>query len=161
MKAVRLMLRKRMNDEPQLNRTVTTFLWEGLLRGDALVVIATPRRLEDIARHLEWLGADVARSRREGQIAMLDAHETLARILDEGQPHWERIETVISEALEMARPRAADAGTRAYQEMAGLLREAGQPEEAALIEAQWNRLLRRRGIRLFPGDAIDAFAAAD
>jgi hypothetical protein len=151
---------ERMNDEPLLNRTVTTFLWEGLLRGDALVVIATPRRREEITKHLELLGAEVARSRREGQLAMLDAHESLSRILADGQPHWERFEAVIGEALEMARPRSADAGTRAYGEMVDLLRGSGQPETAALIEEHWKRLLRLRGIQLFCGDAIDAFSAA-
>src|SRR4051812_15087710 len=44
-------------DEPLLNRNVGRFLWDGLLRGDALLVIATPERRESVSSHLDRLGA--------------------------------------------------------------------------------------------------------
>src|SRR6059058_590201 len=54
-------------DEPLLNRNVGRFLWDGLLRGDALLVIATAERRESLGSHLDRLGADVSliRSRRQ------------------------------------------------------------------------------------------------
>ena len=38
-------------DEPSLNRNVASFLWDGLLRGDGLVVIATQQRRESLVSH--------------------------------------------------------------------------------------------------------------
>src|SRR3954470_8362743 len=76
-------------DEPMLNRNVGRFLWEGLLRGDGLVVIATPTRRVSLTDHLAHLGADVPLAQNERQLVMLDAQETLDRFIVEGQPDWD------------------------------------------------------------------------
>src|SRR6202035_3562291 len=73
-------------DEPLLNRNVGQYLWEGLLRGDGLLVIATPERRESLAGHLRRMGADVETAVRERQLAMLDAQATLARCMAAGEP---------------------------------------------------------------------------
>ena len=39
-------------DEPSLNRNVAKFLWDGLLEGEGLLVIATPQRRESLATQL-------------------------------------------------------------------------------------------------------------
>jgi len=145
-------------DEPSLNRNVAKFLWDGLLQGDGLLVIATPQRRESLATQLGRLGADVALTRREGQLAMLDAHEMLARFMVKGQPDQKRFQDVIAEALQRARPRAADGGVCAYGEMVGVLWEAGQTEAAIRLEECWNQLLQCGGIKLFCGYPIDIFA---
>jgi KaiC/GvpD/RAD55 family RecA-like ATPase len=145
-------------DEPSLNRNVASFLWDGLLRGDGLMVIATPQRRESLSIHLARLGADVTLARREGQLAMLDAQETLDRIMVGGEPHWERFQSVIADALKLAAPRVADARVCAYGEMVGLLWEVGQTTAAIQLEELWNRRLHRSGITLFCGYPIDVFA---
>src|SRR5437764_10662776 len=63
------------SDEPLLNRNVGCFLWDGLLRGDALLVIATPERRESLSNHLLRLGADVPSIRARRQLSFLDARE--------------------------------------------------------------------------------------
>lgn len=98
-------------DEPLLNRNVGNFLWDGLLRGDGLLVIATRQRRESLSSHLSRLGADVVLARREGQLAMLDADEVLARFMVNGQPDWDRFQDATGEALQLARPRTTNAGT--------------------------------------------------
>jgi hypothetical protein len=145
-------------DEPLLNRNVGNFLWDGLLRGDGLLVIGTRQRRECLSSHLSRLGADVALARREGQLAMLDAHEVLERFMVNGQPDWDRFQHAIGEALQLARPRVADAGICAYGEMVGVLWEAGETEAAIRLEDCWNKLLHRGGITLFCGYPIDVFA---
>jgi MEDS: MEthanogen/methylotroph, DcmR Sensory domain len=145
-------------DEPALNRNVSGFLWDGLLRGDGLLVIATAQRRESLSSHLARLGADVALARREGQLAMLDAAEMLSRFMVDGQPHPERFQAAVDEALQFARPRAAEAGICAYGEMVGILWEAGQTTAAIRLEEFWNQLLREGGISLFCGYPIDIFA---
>jgi len=145
-------------DEPSLNRNVSGFLWDGLLRGDGLLVIGTPQRRESLSSHLARLGADVALARREGQLAMLDADEMLSRFMIDGQPDLERFQAAVGEALLLARPRVADASVCAYGEMVGLLWEAGQTSAAIRLEECWNQLLHAGRISLFCGYPIDIFA---
>src|SRR5438105_2779576 len=82
-------------DEPLLNRNVGQFLWEGLLRGDGMLVIATPQRRDSLAGQLTRLGTDVAIALRERQLAMLDAHQVLARVMIGGEPDWQCFYSVI------------------------------------------------------------------
>jgi hypothetical protein len=145
-------------DEPSLNRNVAGFLWDGLLRGDGLLVIGTQQRRESLSSHLARLGADVALARREGQLAMLDADEMLSRFMVDGQPDSERFQAAVGEALQLARPRIAEAGICAYGEMVGVLWEAGKTSAAIRLEECWNQLLHRGGISLFCGYPIDVFA---
>jgi hypothetical protein len=145
-------------DEPSLNRNVANFLWNGLLRGDGLLVIATQQRRESLSAHLTRLGADVPFARRDGQLAMFDADEMLARFMVDGQPDWDRFQGAIGEALKLAGPRAPEAGICAYGEMVGVLWEAGQTEAAIQLEECWNKLLHRGGLSLFCGYPIDVFA---
>ena len=145
-------------DEPRLNRNVASFLWDGLLQGDGLLVIATRQRRESLSSHLGRLGADVALASAEGQLALLDAHEMLARFMVNGQPDWELFENAMGEALKLARARVPDAGIRAYGEMVGVLWEGRETDAAIRLEECWNRLLHRGGITLFCGYPIDVFA---
>ncbi len=145
-------------DEPALNRNVAGFLWDGLLKGDGLLVIATPSRLESLADRLARLGADVDLALRERQLTMLEAHEILARIELHGEPDWERFEEAIGEALCLVRPRVAGAAVRVYGEVVGVLWEAGRTAAAFRVEEYWNRRLRDGGITLFCGYPIDVFA---
>ncbi len=145
-------------DEPSLNRNVASFLWDGLLRGDGLLVIATAQRRESLSSHLARLGADVVLARREGQLAMLDARELLDRFMVDGRPDPERFQDVIAEALRVALPRVPDASVCAYGEMVGVLWEAGETAAAIQLEEYWNQLLHRGGITLFCGYPIDIFA---
>jgi MEDS: MEthanogen/methylotroph, DcmR Sensory domain len=145
-------------DEPLLNRNVGNFLWDGLLRGDGLLVIATRQRRESLSSHLSRLGADVALARQEGQLAMLDARDVLARFMVNGQPDWDLFQAAIGDALQLARPRVANATISAYGEMVGVLWEAGETEAAIRLEDCWNRLLHCGGITLFCGYPIDVFA---
>ena len=145
-------------DEPLLNRNVASFFWDALLRGDGLLVIATPERRESLSNHLTHLGADVALAQREGQLAMLDAQSSLLRFMVDGVPVWEAFEQAIPDALQLAIPRTPQGGVCAYGEMVGVLWEAGETEAAIQLEEYWNRLLRRGGIRLFCGYPIDVFA---
>jgi hypothetical protein len=145
-------------DEPALNRNVAGFLWDGLLRGDGLLVMGTQQRRESLSSHLARLGADVALARREAQLVMLDADDLLGRFMVDGQPDWELFQAAVGEALQLARPRVPEAGISAYGELVGVLWEAGETSAAIRLEEYWNRLLHKGGISLFCGYPIDVFA---
>lgn len=145
-------------DEPMLNRNVGQFLWDGFLRGDGLVVIATPARRECLAGHLAWLGADVSVAVKQRQLVMVDAQEMLDRLMVDGEPDWHRFQAAIDETLQMVQPREPGATIRAYGEMVGILWELGQREAAIRLEESWNKLLPSYRISLFCGYPIDVFA---
>jgi len=143
-------------DEPLLNRNVGRFLWDGLLRGSGLLVIATPERRESLSNHLGRLGADVGGILGRRQLSMLDARETLDCFMANGVPDRERFRATITTALDQLCCRTDD-GICAYGEMVGVLWEAGQHDAAILLEEYWNELLHGSGITLFCGYPIDVF----
>jgi hypothetical protein len=145
-------------DEPLLNRNVGQFLWEGLLRGDGLLVIAAPERRESVTSHLRRLGVDIPLAVRERKLLLLDAQETLDRFMVDGQPDWGLFRQVVCDALQVVRPRTGKALVRAYGEMVGVLWEAEEYTAAILLEEHWNRLLHDDRVVLFCGYPIDIFA---
>ena len=86
-------------DEGLLTRNVGHYLWEGLNRGDGLLVIATPARNEAVARRLQELGADPETAVREKRLSFLHAQETLAQFMIHGQPEWRLFENTIEAAI--------------------------------------------------------------
>jgi hypothetical protein len=145
-------------NEPLLNRNVGRFLWDGLLRGDALLVIATAERRESLSRHLGRLGADIPALGARRQLAFLDARDLLGTFMVNGSPDWHLFHAAITQALDGLHSRADDAGVCAYGEMVGVLWQAGQYDAALLVEDYWNKLLHGSGITLFCGYPIDVFA---
>ena len=144
-------------DEPLLNRNVGRYLWEGLLRGDALVVIATQQRQESLTAHLLRMGADVTAAVSEWQIILLDAQGTLDLFMVNGRPQPRLFDQAISSIVRMAKPRGAGPRVRAYGEMVGILWEAGELEAAILVEEYWNNMIWSLGMTLFCGYPIDVF----
>ena len=144
-------------DEPMLNRNVGQFLWEGLLRGDGLLVIATAARRQSLTDHLTRLGADVTLAQKEGQLLLLDAEEMLDQFMVEGGPDRSRFQTVLGGALASIKPRLAGASICAYGEMVGVLWERGHRTAAIRLEECWNELLASGGVILFCGYPIDVF----
>jgi hypothetical protein len=145
-------------DEPLLNRNVGRFLWEGLLRGDGLLVIASAERRESVSGHLRRLGVDIALAVRESQLLLLDARATLDRFLIDGRPDRDLFRQIIGDALKAARPRTGNASIRAYGEMVGLLWQAEEHAAAVLLEEHWNEMLHNDRFTLFCGYPIDIFA---
>jgi hypothetical protein len=144
-------------DEPQLNRNVGYYLWEGLLRGDGLIVIATEQRRRSLSDHLGRLGVDLIEARNEGQLVFHDAGEMLGRFMVAGEPDQVLFEQVIDEEIRRVRPRAAGLSIRAYGEMVGMLWEEDRFDAAIRLEEYWNKVLHVSGITLFCGYPIDVF----
>ncbi len=85
---------------------------------------------------------------------MLDARETMARFVVDGQPDRELFEATVRPVLTALRMRCP-AGVRAYGEMVGIMWEAAQFAAAIRLEEFWNALLRDGGLRLFCAYPID------
>ena len=163
---------QRLLDEPQqrahlvqlydagglsLARNVGRYLWEGLKRGDGILVIATHSHWDLFRRQLDLLRAGGDASSPPNELHFLDAREILSAITHKGEPDWNRFELVIRDALRRIRPGQNFAGIRAYGEMVALLWEARQFAPAIRLEQFWNRLLAQSPISLYCSYAIDVF----
>jgi len=144
-------------DEVALTKNVGHYLWEGLRRGDGVLVIATPEHQELFSKHLDSLGADLAQAIGTQQLNFWDAQQTLAQFMVAGQPDWQRFEKVIRGAMRQVRPTERAEGLRAYGEMVGILWKARQFAAAIRLEQFWNKLLEQSSFSLYCAYAIDVF----
>ena len=152
------------SDPLPLVRSAGRYLAEALSGSEGAVVIATAAHRDAFVAELEALGAHPARALADGRLVLLDAQETLASFMVDGQPNAVLFEAVIGPVLSAVHARFP-AGVRAYGEMVGMLWEAGRFAAAIRLEDFWNALLRHGGIRLFCSYPIDVcgegFTAAD
>jgi hypothetical protein len=142
------------DDDQLLTRNVSRYLADGLRRGDGLVVIATPEHINAIVRHLV---EDEAGTAAAGRLVLLDAGETLARLLLNGRPDAILFRSVVGEVIDAVRARAATGSVRAFGEMVSLLWDAGQQDDAARLEGLWNDILAEHGCSLYCAYRIDLF----
>ncbi|HXT21136.1 MAG TPA: MEDS domain-containing protein [Thermoanaerobaculia bacterium] len=137
---------------------VARFLANGLARGRAAVVIATPEHKRAIAAALGEIvrGAEMAEA--VGRLVYLDAASTLASLCDEaGEPTREGLQRALGSSI-------ADLADRwgrvhAYGEMVDLLAVAGRIDAAVALEEAWNELLATHPVELLCGYHLEAFDA--
>lgn len=115
------------------------YVADGLLRGEGVIVIATPAHRASLAQRLEAFGIDVRRAVYEDRFITADAEETLRRFMVNGAPDPKRFEQISSAAI--ARARGAGRAVRAFGEMVTLLWTRGQYAAAVCLEDLWNQLL--------------------
>jgi len=144
-------------DETALARNVGHYLWEGLRRGDGVLLIVTPEHRDLFSEELKSLGANLAAMIDSRQLIFRDAQETLAKFMIAGQPDWGRFENVARAAMRQVRPSSGIEGLRAYGEMVGLLWKARQFAAAIRLEQLWNKLLEQASFSLYCAYAIDVF----
>lgn len=144
-------------DEAALTKNVGHYIWEGLRRGEGVLVIVTLEHRDLFLEHLTRLGANVSELLSNGQLVVCDARHTLAQFMIDGQPDWERFEKVIRGAIRAVRPQEGVQGLRAYGEMVGVLWNARQFAAAIRLEQLWNRLLEHSAFSLYCAYAVDVF----
>ena len=142
-------------DASALAVNVGRFAAEGLRRGDGILIIAGADHRRAFARAAVSAGADVEWATRHGRWIALDAARTLESFLVDGQPDWQRFQSVLEPVIRAL--RANGAGIRAYGEMVGILWQAGRYDAASQLEGFWNRVLGDGGLELFCAYPIDIF----
>src|SRR5262245_45835715 len=113
-----------------LSEVVVDYLVAGLDQGEPLVVIATPGHRTALCDRMRSKGRDVDQACAGGQLFLLDAEETLSKLMDGTTLDRERFQQVIGGALERASASRPGARVRAYGEMVDLLWQAGNSQAA-------------------------------
>jgi GAF domain-containing protein len=125
--------------------SIAQFVRDGLDRG-AAVLIATGPHLDDIRCELRQRGVDVDAAATRGTLVVLDADETLAKLVRDGQPQQALVDGYLGGLVADLRRRFGV--VHAFGEMVDVLAARGEVENAVLLETQWNALLQRHPARL-------------
>lgn len=144
-------------DEKALSKTIAGFLIEGLVASQPTVIIATPSHAAKILDQLAERHIDVSRARQLGDLAVLDADETLSRFMSKGMPDPALFRRTIGDVLEQAARGRERTPVRAYGEMVDVLWKKGAPDAAIRLEVLWNELAASHSFSLLCGYAIGNF----
>jgi hypothetical protein len=145
-------------DTASLCHIVATFLGEGLRRGEPALVIATLEQRVGIAAALAADGLDVELFRQAGFLFELDAAETLATFMPDGDaPDRHRFFEVIGGTLQQIAARQAGRSIRAYGQMVDVLWQAGAHVAAVRVEVLWNQLAATHQFSLLCGYSMGNF----
>ncbi|MGZ3456174.1 MAG: MEDS domain-containing protein [Polyangiales bacterium] len=142
--------------EAFLTDIVATYLAAGLSRGEACIAIATAAHVAAVLERLSSFGVDVDRVRRDGQLSLLDAEDTLASFMDGGRLDSARCRTTVDQMLRSL--ASGGRGVRAYGELVDLLCRRGDCATALAIERLWNDLAGEHRFSLLCGYSIASFA---
>src|SRR3712207_5903422 len=69
-----------------LTSAVSHYAGAGPSRGEGVIFVATPAHRDAVLQRLAAEGFDVARFSERGQLTVLDAAETLSRLMSHGMP---------------------------------------------------------------------------
>jgi PAS domain S-box-containing protein len=129
-------------DDDFLVTEVSRFIGTALGSGDCGIVIATKPHRDGIAQRLASHGLNTTVAIAQGRYVTLDAAETLAKFMIDGQPDPERFTRVIGEVIVRVKRSAGHERARlaAFGEMVALLWAEGKKDAAIRLEQLWNSL---------------------
>jgi hypothetical protein len=146
-------------DPARLTDVVARYCQQGLVAGDAVIVIATQEHRAAFVRRLTALGTDVPACVRRGQYVDLDAKACLAAFMVDGAPDRDRFFAAIPPYIEHAR-RAGYERIRLYGEMVEVLRPTAFAA-AMRLEELWHDLLERERHPLLCAYQVDSLDRLD
>ena len=134
--------------------TVAAYLLAGLNRGEALLVVATPQHRELLGRRLEEGGLNVRDAIMANRLVMLDAAQTLNKLMRCDLPSATAFDEVVGTLVERL---SNDQRVCIYGEMVDVLASQGNFAGAQQLEELWNVLGKREAFTLFCGYASAHF----
>jgi hypothetical protein len=144
-------------DHASLCVIVARFLAEGFAKGDAAVVIATPEHGIAIEAQLRRQSVDVEGLKRDGDLVLADAGETLAMIMRNGMPDARTFRLDVGALIDRVCRGRTTCTVRAYGEMVDLLWKSDMEAAAMRLETLWNELANTHDFKLLCGYSIGNF----
>ncbi len=137
-------------DDGFLIDVLSGFIGGALTVGDAAVVIATKSHRAQLETRLPAQGVDTAKAAMQGRYVVLDATETLAKVVVEGSVDETRFSDTVGGALMQAEMAIAHKQGRIaiFGELVALLWVEGKPSEAVRVEQLWNHLAKNHSFSL-------------
>lgn len=144
-----------LHKDPQvLTDAVGVFVETGLLRGEAVIVVAPVARIPGYLQRLQRSSKPPEVWKKSRQLTVIDGPGLLSRFMKNNMPEWEEFRESIGQVLESV---ATDwKGVRVYGEMVNDLWRAGHTAAAIRLEEYWNELARMYQFCLFCGYHVDS-----
>src|SRR5262245_251430 len=147
--------------DEELAENVAAFIASGLQAGEAAVIIATQPHRELFLRHLAAANIDVEAARFAGDLTILDAASTLAKLMIGDMPGADLFKRVVGNVIESACTRGPQpVKVRAYGEMVDILWRTGNQPAAIALEGMWSDLAEGLPFDLLCGYALETFQGA-
>ena len=143
--------------DAELVETVGTFLSDGLIAAQPVIVIATPEHRQAIEAALQARQVNVAAARRLGDLVMLDTETTLATFMVDHAPVGALFRKNVGDVIAQAQRGRERTPVRAYGDMVDVLWKQGKTEAAVRLEVLWNNLAETHVFSLLCGYAIGHF----
>jgi PAS domain S-box-containing protein len=137
-------------DDGFLIDVLSRFVGGALAVGDAAVVIATKSHQTELERRLAANGVDTDKAARQGRYIVLDAIESLPKMMVEGLVDEDRFRETVGSVLGRAENSVARKQGRVavFGELVALLWAGGKPSEAIRVEQLWNELAKSHSFSL-------------
>lgn len=131
-------------DDGFLIDVLSRFVGGALAGGDAAVVIATKSHRIALDRQLSARGLDTTNATVQGRYVVLDASETLSKLMTNGAVDEARFDDIVGGALTQVRGVINDKDHRiaVFGELVALLWAEGKSLEAIRLEELWNGLAK-------------------
>src|SRR5688572_2584178 len=126
--------------EQSLVSTVTRFIERGLADGDGVIAITTAAHWTEIAPRLTARAVNVRAVQVRGHLTVLDAYDTLAKLMTDGMPDRAAMRGAIIPVIEAARAAGCEK-VRGFGEMVDILNRRGNLAAAIRLEELWNEVL--------------------
>jgi hypothetical protein len=143
--------------DASLFETVAGFLAKGLVAGQPAIVIATPEHRVAIEEHLCDRLIDCEAARRNGDLVILDAEETLDLFMVGDEPDADLFEMNVGRVVDQVLSGRGRTTVRAYGEMVDVLWKEGRSQSAIQLEILWNKLALKHNFALLCGYSIGSF----
>lgn len=137
------------DSEESLGDGVARFLYDGLLRKDQMLCVASEERWYSIAMRLSALGQPADEALRFGRLIVRDAKDTLGTFMRHGAINPRLFHATVGTL--MAGMSAYGRPVRAYGDMVDVLTSQGDYAAALELEHLWNELVDRHRFTLLCG----------
>ena len=143
--------------DDSLFATVAGFLGEGLVLGQPAIMITTADHRIAIEEHLCGRLIDCETAKRDGELLVLDAEDTLNLFIVDGQPDADLFEATVGGLIQRTLDGRTKTTVRAYGEMVDVLWKRGESQAAINLEILWNKLALKHNFALLCGYAMGSF----
>jgi hypothetical protein len=125
-------------DDEELVRTVCAYIDDALSDEAVAIVVATDEHVQAFEAALVARGIDVVQARARDRLVVLDAHDTLAKLVAREGLRSDAFDLAVGDVVREA--SKSGRGVRAYGEMVALLWDRGDVTGALELEMLWNAL---------------------
>jgi hypothetical protein len=143
--------------ERALAQIVAGFLGEGLTAGNPAIVVATASQRAAILLELSLRRLDVVELQQSGALILLDADDTMAMFMVDGNPDERKFHDAMCAVIRRACGERTDCTVRIYGHMVDVLWVRGERDAAIRLEMLWNRLAATQSFSLLCGYAMGNF----